>query len=489
MSRSSVLDFCKKLDDTLASKGSTQLYRELVADKRVHVFKFNAKDMASQTKIELESTKNKLVLTQSDRKIINKLAKEMKNRLDKSLSKLAAKSTGVRYKSTTNTISFKFDSSVGSQRVITLGRSQRKIYPDNIFAKVKIAYQPALKIFFKHLQNHLKSTVEVNPETGRVRNRSLRTKSGKTAQAAGRYFNAGHEKGSGIFETFLRDSFDSIANSSNLDSVVTQSDLQNTMGVKSLLTVIRDDKKDTHTITIESDYLNKRGKEGGADVKSVKAQLRKELKAAIKKLEKSVDVGVGLSNLQGSDSITTKKKKKLRESYVEPFKKLKHKNIIIDAKNVKTDSKSSSNSLKKVSTSKKGTSASRLGVGVKAVTVLRGSKSSKRQSSRQSFDPLAIVTAINKELPATVRQNMGAPALENQTGRFAESVRVTDIMQTRKGFPSIGYTYQRNPYEVFETGSGTRFADPDRDPRKIIDQSIREIAAQFMMGRFYTRRQ
>ena len=84
---------------------------------------------------------------------------------------------------------------------------------------------------------------------------------------------------------------------------------------------------------------------------------------------------------------------------------------------------------------------------------------------------------------------MGAPRLENRSGRFAESVKVTEITQTRKGYPSVGYTYRRDPYQIFETGTGKEpWADGSRDPRELIDKSIREIATQFAMGRFYTRR-
>ena len=84
---------------------------------------------------------------------------------------------------------------------------------------------------------------------------------------------------------------------------------------------------------------------------------------------------------------------------------------------------------------------------------------------------------------------MKAPFLENRTGRFSESVKVTDIIQTPKGHPSIGYTYQKNPYQVFEMGEGdSRWATPERDPRVLIDRSIREIAIKFAIGRFYTRR-
>ena len=83
---------------------------------------------------------------------------------------------------------------------------------------------------------------------------------------------------------------------------------------------------------------------------------------------------------------------------------------------------------------------------------------------------------------------MGAPRLENRTGTFASSVRVTEVQKTPQGFASIGYTYQKDPYSVFENTSGTRFASAERDPRDLINLSIREIAQQMAIGRFYTRR-
>ena len=113
----------------------------------------------------------------------------------------------------------------------------------------------------------------------------------------------------------------------------------------------------------------------------------------------------------------------------------------------------------------------------------------QRNTKGIASQPLQLIGILNKKLPDTIKKNMRAPALENRTGRFAESVQVTDILQTPQGFPSIGYTYQRNPYEVFEMGSAGNWATPDRDPRKLIDKSIREVAAQFALGRFYTRRE
>jgi len=98
----------------------------------------------------------------------------------------------------------------------------------------------------------------------------------------------------------------------------------------------------------------------------------------------------------------------------------------------------------------------------------------------------ALKAQINARLSMTVIKNMGFPALENRTGRFARSVEVTDVVQTREGYPSIGYTYQKYPYQTFEPGY--KQGSAQRDPRTLIDRSIREIAQQLIVGRFYTRR-
>lgn len=108
--------------------------------------------------------------------------------------------------------------------------------------------------------------------------------------------------------------------------------------------------------------------------------------------------------------------------------------------------------------------------------------------SRNSIasQPLQLIGIINQQLPKVVAQNMGEPALVNRTGRFASSVRAVDIVQTPQGFPSVGYTYMKNPYQTFEQGYAQ--GSTTADPRKLIDKSIREIAIQFAIGRFYTRR-
>lgn len=133
---------------------------------------------------------------------------------------------------------------------------------------------------------------------------------------------------------------------------------------------------------------------------------------------------------------------------------------------------------------------------------LKGKKSTSTKRARANVtrvakvkksgtsDILRSIAIINKQLPDTVRKNMQSPKLVNRTGRFADSVKITDVVKTPKGYPSIGYTYQRNPYGVFEDGGGSApWANGERDPRELIDNSIREIAANMAIGRFYTRRQ
>ena len=107
----------------------------------------------------------------------------------------------------------------------------------------------------------------------------------------------------------------------------------------------------------------------------------------------------------------------------------------------------------------------------------------------RSTSPFSYVAMINKRLPEKVRENMGEPRLVNQTGRFANSVKIQDVNITRQGHPSFGYTYEKDPYQVFEVGTGPApWATSQRDPRRLIDRSIRDVAAELALGRFYTRR-
>ena len=119
----------------------------------------------------------------------------------------------------------------------------------------------------------------------------------------------------------------------------------------------------------------------------------------------------------------------------------------------------------------------------------KAGKPANKQPQAAQRSMFSVMAIINEKLPQTVKKNMGAPRLENRTGRFAQSARITDVSATAQGHPSFGYTYDKNPYQVYESGKGrSPWADGHRDPRSLIDASIREIAANLALGRFYTRR-
>ena len=119
----------------------------------------------------------------------------------------------------------------------------------------------------------------------------------------------------------------------------------------------------------------------------------------------------------------------------------------------------------------------------------KGTKRPNAVASESGDNFLQLQVLLNAKLPRTVAENMGEPRLENRSGTFAGSVRVTDVTRTPQGFPSVGYTYRKNPYQVFEMGAGKApWASNARDPRRLIELSMREIAQELAVGRFYTRR-
>jgi len=77
---------------------------------------------------------------------------------------------------------------------------------------------------------------------------------------------------------------------------------------------------------------------------------------------------------------------------------------------------------------------------------------------------------------------MGSPALNNRTGRFRNSAQVTNALIGPRGGVQIDYTYQRNPYETFEPGGA--MGSTQRDPRRLIGNTIREVAQEIMGKKF-----
>jgi hypothetical protein len=251
--------------------------------------------------------------------------------------------------------------------------------------------------------------------------------------------------------------------------------------------------------TIKNFYIGKRGtlRAGYISVLSLQStwdnnidsQTEKNIKKDV--LSKLNELKNNILVTEGSDSLLQGIEKVL---FYNSSNKLKR------YKNVKLKGKSSSEyrSVNKFSSSHKTSSTVKSGKTQKAQKVkpdFNALMLSKVQTQTQPVQvvegpsPLEVVAYINTRLQQTIEENMIQPALESRTGRFSGSVKVLNMVRTRQGFPSFEYTYDKNPYQVFEMGTGrSPWATPQRDPRKLIDKSIREIAAEMLQGRLYTRR-
>jgi hypothetical protein len=114
----------------------------------------------------------------------------------------------------------------------------------------------------------------------------------------------------------------------------------------------------------------------------------------------------------------------------------------------------------------------------------------KPDTSERIFSGLTNLTSLqnllNANLVDQVKRNMGngtrSDVLNLQTGRFAESVEVTRLSESRQGMITAFYTYMKNPYATFSAGGRQEFPT-SRDPKTLISRSIREIAAEQVSNR------
>ena len=110
-----------------------------------------------------------------------------------------------------------------------------------------------------------------------------------------------------------------------------------------------------------------------------------------------------------------------------------------------------------------------------------------KRNSGKNLSVLALLNALNRQLPKVIRKNMGTPRLNWRTGRFGTTVRALSVEPTSNDSATITYSYMGWPYRLFEPGN-SGLATPMRDPRKLIDLSIREIAISMTTAKFTTRR-
>jgi len=106
-------------------------------------------------------------------------------------------------------------------------------------------------------------------------------------------------------------------------------------------------------------------------------------------------------------------------------------------------------------------------------------KTQIRSQTGQFYSLASLQQLINSLLAKTIKENMGTgnrrDILNLRTGRFAESVKVERLSESREGMITAFYSYMRNPYGTFSDG-GRQENPKSRNPKLLIAKSIREIA-------------
>ena len=463
MSREKLVSFLETLHKDLTRKDATEAYRNQTANKLTHTVSITKAKVNRTIRVTLEKASN--VPGTGDA-----LFKSIKTEYDAALNTLFD-DIRKNFKTLSNkkgdTVKFVRGSRSGNIKVIIFETPGGRGTRDN-FALAQKAYNDPLQKFYETFLKLIDRTL-TRPSSS--------NKEGKVdLKKAGQVFNLEHFKNSSNVKAFISDSIHTALNAhyTKDEYAALQADLKK-LGLKTKLEITKNAKTGEIKVFLGSQILN-------VAQSSEEQKVKKDLEGALLKALKRLGSDK-LIELQGSASIYEYKEQKLLRGVLVPFQGIEGVKVSKDkkvTKKLKVKGKGKKQINPKITNS--GAIASKL-----RKKRIRGGSGQARKTSPAS-QTLQIIARMNKDLPRVVEKNMGSPGLESQTGRFAASTKVTEVIQTPKGFPSIGYTYQRDPYQVFEEGSRGNWSNGYRDPRDLIDKSIREIAAELAIGRLYTRR-
>ena len=453
MSRRQQLNFLRRLDAELSRKKGNKLYRRQVANKQFHNFSLSGKDIRQGVldflkanyaedlkKLETSMSADNFIKTQEIDRSISTFVNAVKNNINNLPADEVVKEPGW---AGNNYFKVGFEYTEGA----------------DVYKKIYRQYENELEALAKEIAQKLSNVLSNN----------------EVEVDKSKIVNLSHAMFEGVIEQFIYDKIEEVrVKTSDIDQASFKRWVESQTEDAGVINLVRDSKKDTASVSVGSYELN--AAEGKTSQDAAR-ELKKLVKEALEKLR--AEKGSVLTELGGSDSFNEKHRKKVVKAATDPFiKKTKAK--------VKRENVKPKESVTKVKSKKKGSNTFTGNPVLKNRRVSKSApkRTAKKGAASQPFQML--IGVINNKLPTTVAKNMGPPRLAFRTGRFARSTRITDIATTGKGFPSVGYTYMRGPYETFEVGN--RQGSIDRDPRKLIDLSIREIAAEYAIGRFFTRR-
>lgn len=121
------------------------------------------------------------------------------------------------------------------------------------------------------------------------------------------------------------------------------------------------------------------------------------------------------------------------------------------------------------------------------IAKLRTNKQKVKRTIRgQTLNLVNLQILMDRHLQDVVAANMGngsdSRVLNYRTGRLAASAKVERLSASREGMITAFYSYMRNPYGTFSDGGKQQYPKT-RDPKALIGNSIREIAATVVGNR------
>lgn len=459
MSKASHKKFLQKLYKELERE--SDVFRKSQANRRAHTFYVSVDMLAAQTEIELR--KRKVRLNARDRDSILDYSERVIERLREKSAEIIRNTNKEdrvfrQIRTTSEEISLKFFADKDEV---------------NIYGRLVSFYSDILKDEFQDLSE------ELGKHIPRKQGRKLEPENQETSGNS--IVHAGHAKGKGVVELQIKEALNEAMKTNMVVAQKGSKELSRSQLLKdlkvlgidlSMISTILDKNTQEINLYLESATENM---DDGRFSGSQKNKLKNQIQRAIIRLDKSTPI----AGLKGSDSYIDKTKKGLIDITIVPFKNKKGFDVTLESTKLIPSDKTKQTIKSKAS-------------GTIAKSNRKAKKLAKTRVRKRNTVPdiRSFIGILNSKINIQVAKNMASPRLNYRTGRFAESVRVTDILQTGQGFPSIGYTYMRYPYEVFEfPGTGHPLAqEGQRDPRSLIDKSIREIMAEFAIGRFYTRR-
>lgn len=442
------------LDRIIAESQRDSTVRSEV-NKKVHIYNVSLKDLWKELVDQLEGKyakkgSQKTTLSPDDIIAIKKASINYLNNIKKEIMSFADgsfKTPDILFSGPTS-IKVRIESKTGNSSVFR-----------NFISTVR---SEPLKILRTDIYYALKDSGIMDNE--------VRTRIFGTGQTTGGLLDPGHAIGTSITENRIGNYISDIE---VMAKTASRRTTKGTNPILDLIAVVQNNPRLQHLKTIDFSvvYVGEQGVDHNRNAQAVQEQiLINSIKKQIKKSLEEVDWGSFTSSSSANDMI----KYNIYNSAKKKGAKVKG-NKKLDTKGTKA--KSTLKQTIEIS----GTDENGVDVSSKNKTPTKSISKPRNWSS--------LIAIINRKLPKQVADNMGAPGLVYRTGRFANSTRVVNVETTNDGYPSVVFDYLRTPYDVFDRVKGAQpWNTPARDPRALVDKSVREIVQEMAIGRFYTRR-